>query len=675
MNPMKRTRSTCTRFTWLSGLTLLLASVASLHAQVDIQYVTTFNSSGLVPFPTYNTVTGTISGSGSTEITAAAGVPTRARTRYGVTLDANNQMEWTIQPTLKDGVTYQIDIAHNSTNTSATSCSTDVLITAFTTDGALSPSVTNTPYFQRQYGGTNWWKIGYITNYPGTTQPTIHFAYSGGTVAGGSGQTSRLYIDAFRFTEISPCTGVAVQPGISGPLAANQTTVSVTGIDAASTNISLFADGVFIGQKTSGIVAGSNSVTVNALAQGQEIKATQSKNGCTSTLPANGPIVGGGANPSVNAFLSCWSNNVYAGPVGTNSSSPATGLYYVLKGTGATGSQGAPLGGQQLQPGPCWQTVTFDHAADSQVVLASAATMKNADQWAALDALVFAIDTSGTADSGPYDIYVDQIMNGDTVIEDFESYTLGSTSRLNNPNAQGQFPNPAVAYLSSPNSSTVSTNYAYSGTKSCRIRWQWQNTQSARWARIQFNATAGKNYPQVDTTKPITVRYLVLPVGQSTEEFHFATSPTNQNLTPGQTAIFRAAPSGAGTFAYQWVKNSNILLSNGGNVSGATTTALTLANVAVADTGAYNLTATEIGGQNCSATIGALLNVVTSVPPSSLSYSYSAPNLTLSWSAGVLQTNGTILSTGNAWGDVPGATSPYPVTPSKTQQYYRLRGQ
>jgi hypothetical protein len=682
-NPTNRKRYTRTPLAWLAGLTVLLMSILPSHAQVDVKYVTTFVGSSLSTDGSYSTVWGFISGSGSTEITAAPGVPSRTRTRYGISPDTNNfalpgYLEWVIMPTLtKPGAVYQIDVAHNSTNTAATSCSTDILISIFCPDGDLSPSCTNTPYFQRQYGGTNWWKIGYITNYSGVTQPNLHFFWNGGgTLNGASGQSSRLYIDAFRFTEVNPCTGVASQPTITGPLAANQTFVNVLNVDAAATNISVFADtNTFIGQKTSGIVGGSNQVVVTGLIQGQQIVATQTKNGCTSTLPVNGPIVGGGANPSVNAFLSCWSNSAYAGPIGTNSSIPASGVYYAIKGTGATGSQGAPLGGQQLLPGACWQTVTYDHIADSQVVLASATTFKNTDPFAAIDGLIFSIDTSGgTGNTGPYDIYVDQIMNGDTVIEDFESYAVGSVSPLNNPNSQGQFPNPAVAYVPSPNSSTISTNYAYAGSKSCRIRWQWLDNQTARWARIQFNATAGKNFPQVDTTKPITVRYLVLPAGQSADEMHFSTAPANQNVLVGQNATFSVVASGAGPFSYQWSKGGGNL-SNGGNISGAQTSALTVSSAGVSDSGVYNVLVTEQAGSFCSGSIGASLNVSQSVAPSALSYTFTAPTtLNLSWSAGVLQSANTLLNSGTGWTDVGGATSPYQV-PVTTQKYYRVRGQ
>lgn len=670
-NPTKNV--CCTRVSWLAGLAVLLASIGSLNAQVDVQYVTTFVGSSLTPSPTYQTITGSISGSGSTEITAAPGAPSRTRARYGFALDANGQLSWSIQPTLlRDGAVYEIDVAHNSTNTAATSCSQNVVVTLTSTDGDLSASCTNTPYFQRQYGGSNWWKIGYITNYPGVTQPTIVFSYVSGTV---DSSPDRVYIDAFRFTEVNPCTGVAPQVTVTGPLQANQVFVNVGGIDAGSTNISIFADGTFIGQKTAGIVAGSNAVPVSALAFGQQITATQTKNGCTSPLPSSGPIVGGGPNPSVNVFLSCWSNSAYAGPVGTNSSIPASGVYYVLKADGLTGgSQSAPHGGQQLVPGQCWQTVTFQHGVDSALRLDNGAVITQYDPFAALDALIFSIDTSAAPDSGPYDIYVDQIMNGDTVIEDFEAYAVGSVSRLNNPNAQGQFPNPAVTYLSYPNSSTISTNSAYAGTKSCRLQWQWADTQDVRWARIQFNATAGKAFPQIDTSKPITVRYLLLPVGQSGDAMHFSTAPAAQSKLVGQTATFIVAVAGTGPFTYQWSKDGNNL-SDGGNISGAGTSSLTVANLAVSDSGAYNVLVNQQGGLSCSGSIGATLSVSQSLPPSSLSYSWASPNLTLNWTAGVLQSNITLLTTNNIWTDVPNATSPFQVTPAGTQSYYRLRGQ
>jgi hypothetical protein len=144
--------------------------------------------------------------------------------------------------------------------------------------------------------------------------------------------------------------------------------------------------------------------------------------------------------------------------------------------------------------------------------------------------------------------------------------------------------------------------------------------------------------------------------------------------TAGQNATLTVTPSGAGPFSYQWSKGG-VNLSNGGNVSGATTSALTLSSVSAPDAGTYTVKVTEQAGSFCSGAVQGTLAVTTSVAPSSLSFNYAAPTLTLSWSAGVLQTNGTLLGTGNAWGDLPGATSPYPVTPSNTRMFYRLRGQ
>jgi hypothetical protein len=83
------------------------------------------------------------------------------------------------------------------------------------------------------------------------------------------------------------------------------------------------------------------------------------------------------------------------------------------------------VGGQQLLPDQCWQTVTFDWDADQGLNFVSGGTVNDNNPFAALDSLVFAIDDT---DTGPYDIYVDEIKNGSTMIEDFEGYNNGTAN-------------------------------------------------------------------------------------------------------------------------------------------------------------------------------------------------------------------------------------------------------
>src|SRR5690606_36166162 len=106
-------------------------------------------------------------------------------------------------------------------------------------------SCTNSPVFQQGYGGDTWQTMGYITNQPGISDPLIYFILTGGTV---NNSGNRLYIDAFKFTHIDMCDGVVGDVVVTGPLAAGQMFVNVTGVTAGATNVTIYADEVEIGQ-------------------------------------------------------------------------------------------------------------------------------------------------------------------------------------------------------------------------------------------------------------------------------------------------------------------------------------------------------------------------------------------------------------------------------------------
>jgi hypothetical protein len=73
--------------------------------------------------------------------------------------------------------------------------------------------------------------------------------------------------------------------------------------------------------------------------------------------------------------------------------------------------------------------------------------------------------------------------------------------------------------------------------------------------------------------------------------------PASQTKVAGQTATFTAVASGVTTLSYVWQKTTldagTLTLSNGGNVSGATTSTLHLANVTPADAATYTVTVTD----------------------------------------------------------------------------------
>src|SRR5205814_3112125 len=127
------------------------------------------------------------------------------------------------------GGIYTIEVTHT-----AASASANVQVTAFSSDGDVSASCTNSVLFNAANGGNTWHLMGYITNHTGVTQPTITFLMTGGSALTTS---ARLYIDAFKFDAVDPCLGVAVDVAVQQALIAGNPTVDGSGVVARATNV------------------------------------------------------------------------------------------------------------------------------------------------------------------------------------------------------------------------------------------------------------------------------------------------------------------------------------------------------------------------------------------------------------------------------------------------------
>jgi hypothetical protein len=402
--------------------------------------------------------------------------------------------------------------------------------------------------------------------------------------------------------------------GVTGPLAAGQTTVSVTGVAAGATNVAVFADAVQIGETNyaAGFAAGTVAVPTSALVKGSEITARQIKvnavgGACIGQVPSNGPLVGGGANPKISIALGLLQNAALTGPVGANTT--GAGTPYWLKATATVGgaSATAPVGGQELLPDQCWELVSFNWAVDPGRNWQANTALTDSNPFAALESLAIAIDDT---DSGPYDIYVDEIKNGNTVIENFEGFANGTANvTFVAPNV-ATLPLPGSTYLDSPNSSAISQNYSFSGTNSCRIQWQFKDTANVRWARVLANAATGKKYPQLDTSKPVTMRILVLPVGVSSDhKFNGAVSEIT-NTTPAYTSTTNTmgiTVTGGGSYTYQWSLNGTL-------ITGATTATYSAGDPAGLSSGDNGVYSVLVSDGTCSETHSLSLVVADPVP-------------------------------------------------------------
>jgi len=131
------------------------------------------------------------------------------------------------------------------------------------------------------------------------------------------------------------------------------------------------------------------------------------------------------------------------------------------------------------------------------------------------DGVAFCLDDT---DSGPYEIYIDNIRNGSTTITDFESATNQTPSYV--------FRSPLFSVttseklLAAPNVALVTNLNADTGSNSLLASWQFRDTPlQSTWLRLTTQGTNGTPNSQVDLSQPISIRFLVLPVGQTTNAF------------------------------------------------------------------------------------------------------------------------------------------------------------
>ncbi len=281
----------------------------------------------------------------------------------------------TISPTL--GMTGGVYSVYHVFSSAAGNVSTNVVLGVTNTAGC-SLSFTDTDKFQSKYGtvanGLQAWQfLGYLTNNPDTSTPTITFYYQDGEI--NAGAQRRLLVDTFMFTS-EACT-VVTNVGISGSYKVGDTAVTVTGVDASATAVRVYQYGngawTMVGEKTSAITAGNNSVTVSGLVKNGQLAATQTvggQEGCLWGVPTGVSV--GVPNPRVRLALSLreTSSTGPAGTAGATSGFTASGNIFFL---GVTNRLSAAPGypGKVLYPSnSVWQTVTID--AGMQTVAAPA---------------------------------------------------------------------------------------------------------------------------------------------------------------------------------------------------------------------------------------------------------------------------------------------------------------
>ena len=138
-------------------------------------------------------------------------------------------------------------------------------------------------------------------------------------------------------------------------------------------------------------------------------------------------------------------------------------------------------------------------------------------------------------------------------------------------------------------------------------------------------------------------------------------SPAVNPRPPGSTVTYSALGRGLPTLTFKWQKNG-VDVSNGGNVSGATTSTLTLSSVSTADNGTYTFIATN--GSGFATSTGSALTVTNqafiTIQPASQSVPIGGTAIFVSAAAGIptptfqWEKNGVNMSDG---GNVSGSTT------------------
>ena len=524
----------------------------------------------------------------STLKSSAAGVTAGIGSRFSTTEGG----AFTVTPVLEDGAVYAVDITQGNTATIAERHTMGIELT-----GATGLPAETTAF--RLSGFNTWERIGILTNDPGVTTPVIKFTRLPGSSA------DRFYADAIRFTKFDPCfNGLPQLITVNGPLAAGQTFVNVPAVSGSATALSVYANGVKVGEKTSGVTAGVNRVDLTGtLTKNAMVTVTQTdSNGIESCKPAVGTLVGGGANPSIRMALSIRQNTNELGPIGRDGGASFT----VIKYLGATGvvnnvNGNAPLGNRVFSPSSDWQTVEFlrgpDPAAPTDgTYMWNGVDATNPNQlkgdFGILDSIVFYIDE---ADSGPYAFYIDSFRNGSTTIQGFESAAPGGSAGFLQPSFSGTTSpyllSPAPGTIS-PNVSIVTNNVSDAGSHSLFTSFQFKDTNKVNWVRFVAQG-AGSPNPVVDLRLPISFRMLLLPVGQEPppKAADVTAGPANQRVIRSGTATMRATYGGTSPFTFQWKHN-------GVDIPGATSATLTITDAQVSDAGSYTVVVSNALGSD-----------------------------------------------------------------------------
>jgi uncharacterized repeat protein (TIGR03803 family) len=166
----------------------------------------------------------------------------------------------------------------------------------------------------------------------------------------------------------------------------------------------------------------------------------------------------------------------------------------------------------------------------------------------------------------------------------------------------------------SPMSGTVASNLA-AGTVTFSLNSAASNLPAGSYTATVWFTNVNDGFAQ---SRQFTLDVITLP--------QITMQPSNQTVPPGALATFTVGTASNALLFYQWQENGTNL-TDGGNVSGSTTSTLALGNVSSADAGTYGVVVSNSLGTNTST--GAVLTVLSVTAPGvtmSTLYSFAGGN-------------------------------------------------
>ena len=591
----------------------------------------------------------------STGHSTAPGLPSAPGCFYHTASTMPTTAAWGCQLTSDTtvGQRWIVYIAQPSSN-----IATDTIVGISSTNSVLEnppgTAITQTDAFKSaNSAGSLWGFVCYITPNTGAgfngLHPEILFSY----ISGGTGGTLRMDADGIKFVPDLGCLATTAVT-IAAPYITNMTSFTVGNVTAGATALAVYKQQgtetkTLIGFKSSGIAVGNNTVPLlggATLEKNVHIWATQTVGGVEGCDHQPDYYVGIG-NTTLKFSFNMRADAGDVGPIGAGGGiSTSYGYYFMPSPSGNTVNY--PTGGQDIPVSSCWQAVTIDPRT-----VQHGNTWINNGAWPAGDPWVSGRPAFGAVDSfcfamsdtnsGPYEVYIDNLGSGATMIHDMEDYwTVGLPTT---PPGNGLFTtfgnegstSPMLTGTTSPiavstigcSTNVAAPNQAESGTNSHYVKWQWNvvGTSGSVWLRKLANAyqvPGWVSYPQVDLSKPIHFDILLAPLGSiphavgNVSWMDDVVGCQNSSVTFSITAQGPGDPANYGqsltrTFTYQWKKN-NVSLTGAGNNGTVTvnptdapaTISYTIPSLAPTDAGTYSVV---INDGTCSLTRSSILTV------------------------------------------------------------------